>query len=158
MLTRWKTSLHLQRNASSSCASESRSALKYVKYKGGESHACGARQGNTLDDVLQCYEHLRTAKTNKVDIVHMDCPHLTYEEIRQIARAIKGKKVHPEVMMWVQTDTPSYNMSSQRDDSETEVRRQMPGSGNRTGRYETALGKRQMASLTRQCPARPATG
>jgi hypothetical protein len=65
----------------------------------------------TLDDVRQCYEHLRTAKTDKVDIVHMGCPHLTYEEIRQIARAIKGKKVHPEVMMWVQTDTPSYHMA-----------------------------------------------
>ena len=28
-----------------------------------------------------------------------------------IARAIQGKKVHPDVMMWAQTDTPSYNMA-----------------------------------------------
>lgn len=65
----------------------------------------------TLDDVRAVYEHLRTAKGDKVDIVHMGCPHLTYEEIRQIARAIQGKKVHPDVMMWAQTDTPSYNMA-----------------------------------------------
>jgi hypothetical protein len=47
----------------------------------------------------------------KVDIVHFGCPLLIYEEIQQIARAIKGKKVHKDVMLWVQTDTPSYYMA-----------------------------------------------
>jgi cis-L-3-hydroxyproline dehydratase len=65
----------------------------------------------TLDDMKQVYRDLRTAKTDKVDIVHMGCPHLTYEEIRQISRALKGKKVSKDVMLWVQTDTPSYHMA-----------------------------------------------
>lgn len=65
----------------------------------------------TLKEVEQVYRDMRTAKTDKVDIVHMGCPHLTYEEIRQIARALKGKKVNKDVMLWVQTDTPSYLMA-----------------------------------------------
>jgi predicted aconitase len=64
-----------------------------------------------LDDVKAMYAELRTAKTDKVDIVHMGCPLLIYEEVHQIAEAIKGKKVHPDVMLWVQTDTPSYYMA-----------------------------------------------
>ncbi|MDT8989329.1 aconitase X catalytic domain-containing protein [Curvibacter sp. APW13] len=65
----------------------------------------------TLKDLQETYEHLCSAKNDKVDIVHMGCPHLTYEEIRQIAKAIEGKKVNKDVMMWVQTDTPSYMMA-----------------------------------------------
>jgi predicted aconitase len=65
----------------------------------------------TLDDVKAMYQELHTAKTDKVDIVHMGCPLLIYEEIHQIAQAIKGKKVHKDTMLWVQTDTPSYYMA-----------------------------------------------
>ena len=65
----------------------------------------------SLKDVKAMYAELRTAKTDKVDIVHMGCPLLIYEEVQQIARLIKGKKVHKDVMLWVQTDTPSYYMA-----------------------------------------------
>ncbi|MHC1745426.1 MAG: aconitase X [Syntrophobacteraceae bacterium] len=78
---------------------------------GGEVPADVERIRLTLDDVKAMYAELRTAKTNKVDIVHMGCPLLIYEEIQQIARAIKGKTVHKDVMLWVQTDTPSYYMA-----------------------------------------------
>jgi predicted aconitase len=64
-----------------------------------------------LADVKAMYQELRTAKTDKVDIVHFGCPLLIYEEIQQIARALKGKKVHKDVYLWVQTDTPSYHMA-----------------------------------------------
>jgi hypothetical protein len=65
----------------------------------------------TLDDVKSMYAELNNAKSNKVDIVHFGCPLLLYEEVQQIARAIKGKKVNKNVMLWVQTDTPSYYMA-----------------------------------------------
>ena len=65
----------------------------------------------TLADVKAMYAELRTAKTDKIDIVHFGCPLLIYEEVHQIAQAIKGKKVHPDVMLWVQTDTPTYLMA-----------------------------------------------
>src|SRR5512135_714810 len=64
-----------------------------------------------LKDVADMYAELRNTKSNKVDIVHFGCPVLIYEEIQQIARAIKGKKVHKDVMLWVQCDTPSYFMA-----------------------------------------------
>src|SRR5512135_3497130 len=65
----------------------------------------------TLNDVKAMYAELNNAKSNKVDIVHFGCPHLLYEEVQQIARAIEGKKVNKNVMLWVQTDTPSYYMA-----------------------------------------------
>lgn len=65
----------------------------------------------TLADIRAMYAELRTAKTDKVDIVHFGCPFLIYEEIQQIARALQGRKVHKDVMLWVQTDTPSYLMA-----------------------------------------------
>jgi len=65
----------------------------------------------TLADVKEIYQMLCSAKNDKVDIVHVGCPHLTYYEIRQIARLIDGKKVNENVHFWVQTDTPSYYMA-----------------------------------------------
>jgi predicted aconitase len=69
------------------------------------------RQIVTLDDVRDYYRKLDSAKSDKVDIVVFGCPHLTYDEVRQIARLVEGRKVSPNVHMWVQTDTPSYQMA-----------------------------------------------
>ena len=65
----------------------------------------------TLADIKETYEMLCSAKSDKVDIVHVGCPHLTYREVRQIAGMIEGKKVNDNVYLWVQTDTPTYYMA-----------------------------------------------
>ncbi|OQY43303.1 MAG: hypothetical protein B6240_12715 [Desulfobacteraceae bacterium 4572_87] len=65
----------------------------------------------TLNDVKEMYETLCSAKNDKVDIVHVGCPHLTYQEIREVARLVEGKKVNDNVYLWVQTDTPTYYMA-----------------------------------------------
>jgi predicted aconitase len=65
----------------------------------------------TLSDVKDIYQMLCSAKNEKVDIVHVGCPHLTYYEVRQIAEMIDGKKVNKDVYFWVQTDTPTYYMA-----------------------------------------------
>lgn len=65
----------------------------------------------TLADVKEIYQMLCSAKSDKVDIVHVGCPHLTYYEIRQMARLIDGKKVNGNVYCWAQTDTPSYYLA-----------------------------------------------
>ncbi|MBC8178136.1 MAG: aconitase X catalytic domain-containing protein [Desulfobacteraceae bacterium] len=65
----------------------------------------------TLADMKETYEKLYSAKSDKVDIVHVGCPHLTYNEIRQIAGLIEGKKVNDNVYFWAQTDTPTYYMA-----------------------------------------------
>jgi predicted aconitase len=46
-----------------------------------------------------------------VDIVIVGCPHATWDEVREIARLVKGKKVKEGVKLWVQTDTPTYYMA-----------------------------------------------
>lgn len=65
----------------------------------------------TLADLKATYRLLTSATSDKVDIVHVGCPHLTYSEIHQIARLIEGKRVNGNVHFWVQTDTPSYYMA-----------------------------------------------
>lgn len=85
---------------------------------GGEVPADVERIHLSLADVKAMYAELRTAKSNKVDIVHFGCPLLIYEEVQQIARALKGKKVHKDVMLWVQTDTPTYYMAQHYGDAQ----------------------------------------
>lgn len=69
----------------------------------------------TLDDVIEQVRYLNNIAPatgdREVDIVCMGCPHLTFEEIREIARLVKGRKVKEGVHLWVQTDTPSYFMA-----------------------------------------------
>ncbi|MEO0249159.1 MAG: aconitase X [candidate division WOR-3 bacterium] len=68
----------------------------------------------TLEDVKEEYRFLNSispAKSDKVDIVIMGCPLLTYDEVRQIARLIEGKKVNGNVYLWVQTDVSSYYLA-----------------------------------------------
>lgn len=65
----------------------------------------------TLADLKEIYAMLCSAQADKVDIVHVGCPHLTYYEVRQIAQMIEGKKVNDNVYFWVQTDTPTYYMA-----------------------------------------------
>lgn len=72
----------------------------------------------TMDDVVEMFQRLNNIQpapgpegAKPVDIVVMGCPHLTFEEIREIAQLVKGKKVKDGVKLWVQTDTPSYYMA-----------------------------------------------
>ena len=47
------------------------------------------------------------------------CPHATWDEVREVARLVKGKKVKPGVQLWVQTDTPTYFMAQHYGDTKT---------------------------------------
>lgn len=78
----------------------------------------------TMDDIVEMFHHINhispapgpeTAKP--VDIVVIGCPHATFEEVREIARMLKGRKVKQGVMLWVQTDTPTYWMAHQYGDT-----------------------------------------
>src|SRR5512136_1079063 len=72
----------------------------------------------TMDDVVEMFRHINNIapapgpeNAKPVDIVLVGCPHATLEEVREVARLVKGKKVKPGVMLWVQTDTPTYFMA-----------------------------------------------
>ena len=72
----------------------------------------------TMDDVVEMFRHINNIapapgpeRAKPVDIVIFGCPVATFEEVREVARLVKGKKVKPGVMLWVQTDTPNYHMA-----------------------------------------------
>jgi predicted aconitase len=72
----------------------------------------------TMDDIVEMYHHINNIapapgpdKAKPVDIVIFGCPVATFEEVREVARLLKGKKVKEGVMLWVQTDTPNYHMA-----------------------------------------------
>ena len=78
----------------------------------------------TMDDIVEMYRHINNIapapgpeRAKPVDIVIFGCPHATFEEVREVARLLKGRKVKPGVMLWVQTDTPSYHMAHQYGDA-----------------------------------------
>lgn len=43
----------------------------------------------------------RTNTSSEVDCVFMGCPHFDYEEVRLAAKLLKGRKVHPNVALWL---------------------------------------------------------
>lgn len=72
----------------------------------------------TMDDIIEMYRYLNNLApapgpehAKPVDIVIVGCPHATFDEVREVARLVKGKKIKEGVQLWVQTDTPSYFMA-----------------------------------------------
>ena len=72
----------------------------------------------TMDDIVEMFRHINAIapapgpeRAKPVDIVIFGCPVATFEEVREVARLLKGKKVKEGVMLWVQTDTPNYHMA-----------------------------------------------
>ena len=78
----------------------------------------------TMDDIVEMYRHINNIapaggpeRAKPIDIVIFGCPVATFEEVREVARLLKGKKVKDGVMVWVQTDTPSYHLAHQYGDA-----------------------------------------
>jgi hypothetical protein len=67
----------------------------------------------TMADIRQVYRDLNTATSDDVQVVHLGCPHLNYDEVRQIARLIEGRRVKDGVHLWVQTDSVTYQLAQQ---------------------------------------------
>jgi predicted aconitase len=80
----------------------------------------------TMDDIVEMYHHLNNLApapgpkdAKPVDIVIIGCPHATFDEVREVARLVKGRKVKPGVQLWVQTDTPTYFMAQHYGDTKS---------------------------------------
>jgi predicted aconitase len=65
----------------------------------------------TLKDLQSIYEMLNTAEDSAVDIVVTGCPFLNFNEIRDIAMKLSGKKISNSVAFWLQTDIHTYLMA-----------------------------------------------
>lgn len=49
------------------------------------------------------YENLNSAKDKNVDMITLGCPHYSLEELRKVARLLDGKKVNPNIKLWIWT-------------------------------------------------------
>ena len=65
------------------------------------------------DDIKRTIEDLSTATGQEPDLVFIGCPHCSLDEIRQVARWVKGKKVKPGTECWVCTSR--HNMKQAAD-------------------------------------------
>lgn len=54
---------------------------------------------------------LSTATTPKVNLVLIGCHYATIEKLREVARALENKRVHPDVKLWIQTSRNIRNMA-----------------------------------------------
>jgi predicted aconitase len=80
----------------------------------------------TMDDIIEMYHHLNNLApapgpkdAKPVDIILIGCPHATFDEVREVARLVKGRKLKPGVQLWVQTDTPTYFMAQHYGDTKS---------------------------------------
>ena len=58
----------------------------------------------TEEDYWQTFHELCSPGGGPIQFVTLGCPHYTLDEVRQIAQYIRGRKVHPEVLMLVNVD------------------------------------------------------
>lgn len=65
----------------------------------------------TPEAVEEMKKRLNTGDTDQVDMVLMGCPHLSFQEIKEIACEIEGKKVHEGTEFWIQTSHPVYELA-----------------------------------------------
>jgi predicted aconitase len=56
-----------------------------------------------MSEVKRAYDEIATTGEDRLDMVSLGCPHLTYQEIREIAEFLEGKRVHEGVKLWVGT-------------------------------------------------------
>ena len=56
----------------------------------------------TDDELKRTYEEIRGA-SGKIDLVMLGCPHYTLKQVEEVARLLRGKKIHRDVSFWVCT-------------------------------------------------------
>lgn len=56
----------------------------------------------TDKELKQTYEELQGA-SGKIDFVMLGCPHYTLKQVEEVARLLRGKKIHDDVSFWVCT-------------------------------------------------------
>lgn len=49
------------------------------------------------------WERLQSTTDNKVDFIMLGCPHNSIEQMAQVAELLDGRRVHPDVALWVHT-------------------------------------------------------
>lgn len=53
-------------------------------------------------ELKQAYDELQTT-SGRIDFVMLGCPHYTLKQVEEVARLLKGKRIHDDVSFWVCT-------------------------------------------------------
>jgi hypothetical protein len=64
-------------------------------------------------DIEAVYERFSTGRADAIDLVHLGCPHASFEEMKHYARLLKGRRVHAGLEMWVSTSRAVRNMAAE---------------------------------------------
>lgn len=62
------------------------------------------------DDIAGVYKHFTTASSD-FEIVHIGCPHASFEEMKTYARLLAGKKIHDSLQLWITTSRAVRHMA-----------------------------------------------
>jgi len=60
------------------------------------------------DQIKEAVDKLTTADSDEVDLVKFGCPHCSIVELRNIASLLTGKRVHPNVRLFIATSKQIY--------------------------------------------------
>jgi len=64
-------------------------------------------------DIDAVYRRFCTGAADRFDIVHVGCPHASFEEMRDYAARLAGRRIHPDVEFWVTTSRAVRHMAEQ---------------------------------------------
>jgi cis-L-3-hydroxyproline dehydratase len=67
----------------------------------------------TRADIDAVYTHFCTGRDGTFDIVHVGCPHASFEEMKEYASLLDGKKVAANVEFWVTTSRTVRRMAEE---------------------------------------------
>ena len=65
----------------------------------------------TPEMMIDMEKRLNTATSDNVDLVLLGCPHLSVNELNEIATLLKGKKIHKDVKFWIHTSQSIYDLA-----------------------------------------------
>ena len=66
-------------------------------------------------DIDAVYRYFCTGRFDQVDIIHVGCPHASFEEMRDYANQLRGKKVKDTVEFWITTSRAVRRMAEEQD-------------------------------------------
>lgn len=79
--------------------------------------AFGGKKYETVEigikEITEGAAKLTSAKDRKVDYVAIGCPHCSLNQLKEIAQLLEGKKVSPDVTLWVHTNAAIKGMARQ---------------------------------------------
>lgn len=64
-------------------------------------------------DIDAVYSYFCTSRTGDIDVIHVGCPHASFQEMREYADLLRGKKISDKVEFWITTSRAVRNMAAE---------------------------------------------